>query len=355
MHRHFGGDWVKLLLLGGTLFLGRHIVDAALRRGFRVTTFTRGQTNPDLFPGAEKLRGDRDGDVSALRGRTWDAVVDTSAYRPRQAVAAAAALQNTVGRYVFISTASVYIAFPSGGATEASAVHAPPGDPDVTVQPETYGPLKVGCERAVIDAFGDRALVIRPGALAGPHDPTGRLGYWVQRVATGGEVLAAGDPAHPVQLLDARDLAAWLLTLLDDGGAGILNASGPPGLLTMGALLETCRTVAASDARLTWADDAFLLERGVTPWSDLPLWLPADMPSPILDSRRAYVAGLRCRPLSDTVRDVLEDNVHHQRVAGGLPRPEAISLARERELLGLWHTQRGPGPGVDAAPAHRTA
>jgi nucleoside-diphosphate-sugar epimerase len=331
---------VKLLLLGGTLFLGRHIVEAALRRGFQVTTFTRGQTNPGLFPAAEKLRGDRSGDVTALCSRTWDAVVDTSAYRPRQAVSTAAVLRNRVGRYVLISTASVYLTFPSGGATEASAVHLPPDDSDATPSPETYGPLKVGCERAITDAFGDRALVIRPGVLAGPHDPTGRLGYWVQRVATGGEVLAAGDPERPLQLLDARDLAAWLITLLEDGGAGILNASGPPSLLTMGALLDTCRTVAASDAQLTWADDAILLEQGVTPWSELPLWLPADARGPILDSRRAYIAGLRCRPLSHTIRDVLQDNVHIEHVAGGPPRPEAISPDRERDLLRLWHTRR---------------
>lgn len=337
---HAADTFVKLLVLGGTLFLGRHIVEAALRRGFRVTTFTRGQTNPDLFPAAEKLRGDRDGDLTALRQRTWDAVVDTSAYRPRQAVTTSAALRNTVGRYVFISTASVYIAFPSGGAAEASAVHVPPDDPDVTVHPETYGPLKVGCERAVIGAFGNRALVIRPGVLAGPYDPTGRLGYWVHRLATGGEVLAAGDPARPMQLLDARDLAAWLITLLEYGGAGILTASGPPVLLTMGRLLETCRMVAASDARLTWTGDAFLLEQGVTPWNELPLWLPADVPGPILDSRKAHAAGLHCRPLSATVRDTLAEAINIQRVAGGPPRPQPISPEREHKLLHLWHTQR---------------
>jgi 2'-hydroxyisoflavone reductase len=345
---------MKLLVLGGTLFLGRHVVAAALRCGHRVTTFTRGRTNPRLFPEAEALHGDRDGDLGALGGRTWDAVVDTSAYVPRQAAAAAEALRGRIGRYCLISTGSVYAAFPAGGAREGTATQAAADDPEAACSPSMYGPLKLGCERRIVDSFDDRALVIRPGVLAGPHDPTGRLGYWVHRVATGGEVLAAGDPAHPVQLLDARDLAAWLIPLLEEGGAGVFNASGPPALLTMARLLETCRMVAASDARLTWVDDAFLLEQGVTPWSDVPLWLPADVPSPMLDSRRAQAAGLRCRPLSDTVRDVLADDVNIQRVAGGPPRPEAISGDRERELLRLWHTQLGPASAADAAPAHRT-
>jgi 2'-hydroxyisoflavone reductase len=246
----------------------------------------------------------------------------------------------------------VYATFPASGASEDTATHAPAYDPEPAPGPEAYGPLKVGCERTILDSFGDQALVIRPGVLAGPHDSTGRLGYWVHRVATGGEVLAAGDPAHPVQVLDARDLAAWLIRLLEVHGAGVFNASGPPARLTMGTLLETCRAVAASDARLTWVGDAFLLEQGVQPWSDLPLWVPADVPGPILDSRRAQAAGLRCRPLSDTVRDVLGEDVKIQRVAGGPPRPEAISRDRERELLRLWHATADPpsGPAATAVP-----
>jgi 2'-hydroxyisoflavone reductase len=217
-----------------------------------------------------------------------------------------------------------------------------------------YGQLKLGCERTIVDFFGDRALLVRPGVLAGPYDPTGRLGFWVQRMAGGGEMLAAGDPVHPVQLLDVRDLTAWLIPLLENEGAGVFNVSGPEGL-TMGALLETCRIVVASDARLTWVNDAFLLEQSVTPWSDLPLWLPAGVPGPILDSTRAQISGLRCRPLSDTVRDVLADDVKIQRVAGGPPRPEAISRDRERELLRLWHTQRSRTSGANVGPTHRTA
>lgn len=333
---------MKVLVLGGTLFLGRHVVAAALQCGHRVTTFTRGRTNAGLFPEVEALHGDRDADLSALDARTWDAVVDTSAYLPKQAAVAAAALHGRTGRYCLISTGSVYAAVPPGGASEDTTTHAPADDPEAAGRPDAYGPLKVGCERTIMASFGDRALVVRPGVLAGPHDPTGRLGYWVQRIANGGEILAPGDPAHPVQLLDARDLATWLITLLETGGAGVFNASGPLAPLTMGALLETCRTMTASDARLTWADDAFLLGQGLTPWSDLPLWLPAEVPGPILDSRRAHLAGLRCRPLRDTVRDVLADDVNIQRVVGGPPRPGAISRDRERELLRLWHSARGP-------------
>ncbi len=336
---------MKLLVLGGTLFLGRHLVAAGLEHGHRVTTFTRGRTNPGLFPEAETLHGDRNTDLRTLTGRTWDVVVDTSAYVPRQAADAAATLRSQIDRYCLISTGSVYAKFPQGGANEDTVTHAPPDDPEGAEKPEAYGPLKLGCERTIIDAFGDRALVVRPGVLAGPHDPTGRLGYWVHRVAAGGEVLAPGNPEHPVQLLDARDLAAWLITLLETGGAGVFNTSGPLTPLTMDALLQSCRTESASNARLTWVDDAFLLEQGVKPWSDLPLWLPAEVPGPLLDSRRAYLAGLRCRPLRDTMRDVLADDVNIQQVEGGPPRPGAISRDRERELLRLWHAGRGPVAG----------
>jgi len=333
---------VKLLVLGGTQFVGRHVVRAALERGHQVTTFTRGRTNPDLFPEVEAIRGDRDGDHGALRAGTWDAVVDTSAYKPRQAAAAADALKGWVGRYCLISTASVYAAFPDHGATEDAATHAPPDDPEAAVRPETYGPLKVGCERAIVESFGDEALVLRPGVLVGPHDPTGRLGYWVERVAAGGEALAPGDPAHPVQLLDARDLAAWLLALLERGSADVFNASGPATPLTMGGLLESCRLAAGSDARFTWADDAFLLGRGIRPWVDLPLWLPKGVPGPLLDDRKARAAGLRPRPFIDTVRDILADDALPERAPGGPPRPATLGRDRERELLRALRGHSGP-------------
>lgn len=329
---------VKLLVLGGTQFLGRHVVEAALDRGIEVTTFTRGRTNPSLFPHVEKLTGDRDGDHAALRGRSWDAVVDTSSYFPRQTAAAAAVLRDAVDRYVFVSTASVYAEYPPGGATESTPTHVALDDAS-SVGPESYGPLKVACERVIVTTFGERALVTRPGVLIGPHDPTNRFEYWVQRVAEGGEVLAPGDPARQLQLLDARDLVAWLLSAMERGVTGTFNASGPAEPMSMSDVLDACRQVANADARLTWVSDGFLLERAVRPWADLPLWLPAEAEGLLLvDSRKAYHEGLRCRSIRETIADLLSSGPTPATGSSGpSPRTSAISRSREHELLNAWH------------------
>lgn len=343
---------MKLLVLGGTLFLGRHVVTTALQRGFEVTTFTRGRTNPGLFPEAEALRGDRDGNLAALRGRAWDAVIDTSAYVPRQAAAAARVLRDAVERYAFVSTASVYAVFPPGGAPEGAATHTPPDTPEVIVRPDTYGLLKVGCERAIVDAFGERALIVRPGVLAGPFDPTNRVAYWVHRVADGGEVLAPGNPARPIQLLDARDLADWLISMVTSGGTGVFNASGPELPLTMEGFLEASRSAAGSDARFTWVADEFLLAHAVAPWSELPLWLPAELSAALLlDSRKAYAAGLHCRPLVNTLADVLtSSSMEPESAAVAWPRASGIARERERELVRAWLAAGGGEANSGAAP-----
>jgi 2'-hydroxyisoflavone reductase len=318
---------VRLLVLGGTLFLGRHLVDAAVARGHRVTTFTRGRTNPGPRDDVEALRGDRDGDLSALGGREWDAVVDTSAYRPAQASATARLLLNAVGSYCLISSASVYAEIPDGGAAESSALVGETGEV------ASYGALKVGCEHEVTGAFGERSLIVRPGVLCGPRDPTGRLSYWVHRIARGGDVLAPGDPMHLVQLLDARDLAQWLVAMLEAERGGVFNTSGPRSRITMDTLLRVIRATVATDADFIWAGDDFLLAEGVVPWSDLPFWLPRDAPGPLLDSRKAYAAGLTCRALEDTIRDVLADDTAIVQVDGGPPQPAPMSSAREAALL----------------------
>lgn len=332
---------MRLLVLGGTLFLGRHLVQAAMARGHRVTTFTRGRAGPGIFPAAEALLGDRDADMSALRGRRWDAVVDTSAYLPHQVEAAAAVLSESVDRYCLVSTASVYPGFPTEHVSESSAVHRSLDDPAATVRGDTYGPLKVACEQAVLRTFPDAAFIIRPGILAGPWDPTDRLRYWVRRGAEGGEVLAPGLPAHPVQLLDARDLAEWILNRLEQSQAGIFNAAGPGATLSMSSLLETCRAVACVAATFHWAPDAFLLEHGVRPSADIPLWLPAELPGTI-DDRAARALGLRNRPFAETVRDVLADDDVPVPQTFGPARPAVISRDRERELLRLLHRTARP-------------
>jgi 2'-hydroxyisoflavone reductase len=331
---------MKLLILGGTVFLGRHLVEAALERGHEVTLFNRGQHNPELFPEVEKLRGDRGGDLSALRGRRWDAVVDTSGYIPRAVQQSARMLANAVEHYTFISTISVYAKLDAPGLDENTPV-AMLDDPHVEeVTGETYGALKALCEQAAEEAMPGRVLVLRPGLIVGPHDPTDRFSYWVQRVARGGEVLAPGQPERQIQVIDARDLAEWNLRMVEAQQTGVFNATGPDGVLAIGGFLDTCKAVTHSDAQFTWADEAFLLEQGVAPWQELPLWMPSseeDMRSVLQVSiARATAAGLRFRPLADTIRDtyawLAQRPADHEWRSGLAP-------AREADVLAAWHAR----------------
>ena len=337
---------MKLLILGGTLFLGRHIVESALRDGHEVTLFNRGQRNPELFPEVEKLRGDRDGALDALRGRSWDAVIDTCGFVPRVVRASAELLAGAVGRYVFISSISVYPDH-SRPVDEDSPVGRLEDESTEEITGETYGPLKVLCERAVEEALPGRALVIRPGLIVGPHDPTVRFVYWPRRVARGGEVLAPAPPERLVQFIDARDLADWTLRMAESGATGVFNASGPDYDLSWGALLEECRRAMGSDARVTWVDEKFLLENKVEGWSELPLWITDEDPAMryFMEANcgRALKAGLTFRPLAETIRDTFEwDERRADKGATGdkpgVPVPDAtLKPERERELLEAWH------------------
>jgi len=274
---------MKLLVLGGTKFLGRHTVAHALEQGHEVTTFTRGQTNPELFPEAEHLHGDRDGGLDALRGREWDGVVDTSGYVPRVVRQSAELLRAAVQRYVFVSTISVY---------------AEPEDaPDSEDIQQHYGALKRACERVIEEVYRDRGTRVRAGLIVGPHDPTDRFTYWPRRLAAGGDVLAPGDPQQPVQLIDARDLAAALVELALHRPGGTFDATGPQ--LTLGELLDRLR----GDANLVWVDGRRVLDAGIQPWTELPLWLP-DRDAWFL-MQRDVPAWLTTRPLEETARDTL--------------------------------------------------
>ena len=331
---------MRLLILGGTVFLGRHLVEAALARGHTVTLFNRGQHNPELFPAVEKLRGDRTGDLSALAGRTWDAVIDTCGYIPRHVAASARALADSVGHYTFISSISVY-ANPVAGTDESGAV-ATLADPMVeTVTGETYGGLKYLCEEAAGNALPGRALLLRPGLIVGPHDPSDRFTYWVHRVAGGGEVLAPGRPPRLVQVIDVRDLAAWNLHLAEQGVTGVFNATGPNYALTMQQLLVDCRAAAGSDAAFTWTTDEFLLANKIVPWTELPLWIPEhDGPSLMaIDISKALAAGLRFRSLQTTVADTL---AWDQRLPPDAPRRAGLAGEKETALLAAWHGRSGP-------------
>jgi 2'-hydroxyisoflavone reductase len=318
---------VRLLLLGGPRFLGRAVTDAALAGGHEVTFFNRGRTNPELYPDVERLIGDRSGGLDALRGRTWDAVVDTCGYLPGVVRAAAEALADS-GVYCFVSSISVYADF-SRPNDEESAV-AQLGDlPADEVTNESYGALKALCEDAVRDVFGGRALVVRPGLIVGPHDPTGRFTYWPHRIARGGEVLAPAPPESPTQIIDVRDLGAWIVELCAESASGTYNATHPG--VSLEHLVATCRQVASSDAEITWVSPEFLVEHDVGEWMELPLWLvdPSMAYADRVDVSRALGAGLAFRPLEETVRGTLDEAETTD--AAGL-RPE-----REAELLAAWH------------------
>jgi 2'-hydroxyisoflavone reductase len=308
---------MRLLILGGTKFLGRHVADAALRAGHEVTLFTRGLTNPGLFADAEHLHGDRDGNLAALAGRTWDVVVDTSGYVPRVVAASTDAIDT--GHYIFISSISAYARMAQVGTTEDAAVLQAPADcEDVG---EHYGGLKALCEQVVARRFPDRHLNVRAGLIVGPHDPTDRFTYWARRIAMPGPVLAPALAERPVQLIDARDLADWIVQAAQDRVTGTMNAVCEPFEFSL--ILE--------GAEVTWAPPEWLLEQGVEPWSDLPLWLGTD---PELqgflgvDTARARAAGLRTRPPADTIADTRD-------WAKERPFPGEAGLApeRERELL----------------------
>jgi 2'-hydroxyisoflavone reductase len=340
---------MELLVLGGTQFLGRHAVDGALARGHRVTTFTRGRTNPDLFPDVERIRGDRDGGLDALGDREWDAVLDTSGYLPRVVGASAQRLAGRAGRYAFISSESVYAPTDDTPVGEDGPLIEPPPI-EVEEVMEHYGGLKVGCERAVQQAFGDRSLVVRPGLIVGPFDPTNRFTYWVRRMhdaSDGQEVLAPAPPERQVQFIDARDLAAWLLDLIEAGRGGVFNADGPDGRLTMGETLQACASVAGRAPAIVWADERFLIERGVEPWMGLPLWIPEDDPEGFgpFDNANAVGAGLRLRPLEETVRDTLAWDL--SRATPGPIREDGmwagIPREQEAEVLAAWAERRGSG------------
>jgi 2'-hydroxyisoflavone reductase len=333
---------MNLLILGGTRFVGRHLAAAALAAGHQVTLFNRGRTSPGLFPEAEHLLGDRGGDLSLLKGRRGDAVIDVNGYLPRHVRASAELLTGAADFYLFISTISVYAGFTVPGLDEDAPLLEPgPGDAEAEKIPpgEGYGRLKVLCERTVREVFPDRALIVRPCIVVGPWDGSGRFSWWVERAARGGEMLSPGRPDRPVELIDARDLAAWALRMVERRATGTFNAAGPERTLTMAEMLDTCRRATGGGARFTWVDDGFLEERGV----ELPFWQPEETEGyDLVDNRRAVSQGLTFRPLADSARDV------HAWVAAdpGARTPEGLSPEREAGLLEEWRRARQSPPGV---------
>jgi 2'-hydroxyisoflavone reductase len=328
---------MNLLILGGTKFLGRHLVTAALARQHRVTLFNRG-SRAGLFAGVEELRGDRSQGaegLQALRGRRWDAVIDTCGYVPRLVRASADALREAVGRYVFISSISVYSDFAE--APDESSPVAELADAESEDIPRDYGALKAACEAVVTTTFGERASNIRPGLIVGPFDPTGRFTYWPVRVARGGDVLAPADPGGDVQFIDVRDLARWIIQLVERNVGGVFNATGPAQPLRFDTFLDTAARALNAQCRFTWVDAQFLQAQGVQPWTELPLWVDDAPGLNRTNVTRAMHAGLTFSSLESTVTDTYAWAQEQIRAHG----PESLGAAglraeKEAEVLAAW-------------------
>ena len=346
---------LKVLILGGSGFIGPHMVQAALDRGYEVSIFNRGKTNPHLFPQVEKLIGDRDGNLTALEGRKWDVVIDNSGYVPRLVRDSATLLSNAADHYLFTSTGGVYAAIYDGnwpdGYTNEDAPLSPLAEPDSEDVSKYYGQLKAVCEQEVKNAFPGRYTISRPGLIVGPGDSTDRFTYYPARLDRGGEMMAFGTPADPVQYIDARDLADFSLLCVEQRIVNTFNSIGPKDLMTMGQMLEGARAAIGADTELTWVSSAFLAEWEVAPASMMPWISPEGAVSGLakLDSARAFANGLSFRPYADTVRDTLEwwkAQSHERREAmrGGLrggdlaPGPASMDqqMSREAEILAAW-------------------
>ncbi|MBP6015420.1 MAG: NAD-dependent epimerase/dehydratase family protein [Candidatus Promineofilum sp.] len=325
---------MNLLILGGTRFLGRALVDEALLDGHEITLFNRGQSNPDLYPHIEQIHGDRNSDLAKLGRRQWDAVIDTCGYVPRAVRQSAEYLADSVEHYAFISTMSVYAEPLSSGIDERAPVGTIEDETTEEITGETYGPLKALCEQAATEAMDGRVLHVRAGLIVGPHDLSDRLTYWPVRVARGGEVLAPGSPDYGVQFIDVRDLARWILSATAARLTGPYNVTGPGRPLPLGLLLDTCRVIAGSDARFMWAEESFLVDHKVEPYTEMPLWVPAELGAfNSFNVDKALADGLIFRPFAETVRDTLE-------WAQGRPSDyvwrNGLSAEREASLLAAW-------------------
>jgi len=326
---------MELLIIGGTRFLGRALVDEARAAGHTLTLFNRGRSNPTLYPDVEQLHGDRDGGLAVLAGRRWDAVIDTCGYVPRVVRAAADALAPAVDHYTFISTMSVYAEPLAKGTDEAAPVGTIPDESVEEITGGSYGPLKALCERAATEAMDGRALHVRSGLIVGPHDASDRFSYWPARVARGGEMLAPVSPDYGVQFIDVRDLAAWTLRATAARLTGAYNVTGPERPLPIGRLLDAARDLTGSDAHFTWMSDDFLIAHDVGPYVELPLWVPAEAGGfNSFNIDRALAAGLTFRPVAETVADTLAWLA--TRPADTVWRA-GLSAEREAQLLAEWH------------------
>jgi len=336
---------LKILVLGGTKFVGPHYIEQALARGHEITMFNRQRSNTELFPDVEKIKGNRfpetDEGLSNLKkeidaGRRWDAVFDTSAYVPRIAKASADLLGPACDHYTFISTLSVF-ADRSVDVDESAPVGTVEDETVERVTGQSYGPLKALCEKAVEASMPGRFANIRPGLIVGPLDGTDRFTWWPHRIARGGEVLAPGIPDGPIQVVDVRDLCAWSLDVAEQKLTGYYNVVGPAARVTMQEFLHGCKIVLGSDCHFTWVDQQFLLDREVRAYSEIPLWIPRETrPFGTAQCQKAMAAGMHFRPLGQTITDTLQ----WANTREGYSRWRAgMDVDRERKILSEWHAR----------------
>lgn len=343
--------FMKILIIGGTKFLGRHMVDAALKNNHEVTLFNRGKFSQEEFTNVEQIHGDRNSDLENLGDKTFDAVIDTSGYLPQTVKISAEFLKNKVNQYVFISSGSVYPETPEPDYDETTptaklsdeqlkqvAAIDPKDELNGLTLGENYGALKKLCEEEIESVMPNRVLNVRAGMIVGEFDWTDRFAYWVMRIAKGGEVLAPGKPENFAQMIDARDLSEWIIAMIEKTENGIFNATGKPFELDFGKMFETIKTATRSDAKFIWADEKFLKENNIEPWSEMPFYLPESDESVrnflTMNVDKALEKGLKFRPLNETISDVLS-----WRRKQNFEMKAGISIGREKELLDKFRKQ----------------
>lgn len=334
---------LRLLILGGTSFIGPPQVRYAQSRGHTITLFNRGQTNPKLFPDVEQLRGDRNGDLESLKGKTWDVVIDNSASDPKWVRLTAQLLKGSVDRYFYVSSRSAYSdtsRIPMTADAPVFTFETARVRPGQTNLP--YGLRKALSEKEAREAFGDRAMIVRPGLIIGPGDETDRFTYWPVRISRGGEVLSPGDPSDPVQIIDARDLSEWMIRMAENGHTGVFNGVGPATPRPMAQLLYGIRAVTTAETTFTWVDTDFLFAQKVRPYSDLPVWMPprdGHEGFARFDIAREVTAGLTFRPLALTTRETLDYQLSRP-PARQVKLGAGMSAEREKAVLAAWHGKR---------------
>jgi 2'-hydroxyisoflavone reductase len=330
---------LKILILGGTSFLGPHLVEELQEHGHEVTLFNRGTQNPSLFSKVEKLQGNRDGDLKALEGHRWDAIIDTSGHLPRVVEASSKILAEATNHYTFISTIGVYENFSKLNIDEDYPLAKLSDEKSEEITEKTYGALKAYCEDVICRYFPNQFLIIRPGLIVGPLDPTDRFTYWPVRVVEAGKILAPGKPTQNLQFIDVRDLAKWIVLMVERQATGIYNATGPVTPITFEQLIKECQKFSKENVVIQWIDEDFLIENNVQDWSEVPLWLSykRNMPGFLnINVQKAINAGLTFRPLSETISSILSWDSSRENIK----RQAGLDREKERELLILWEQSK---------------